>query len=54
MGASALITLTIIEMVLKHGPQAVLAIAAAWETDAPTPEQIRGLFIDKDPEEYFK
>ena len=52
--ASAVLTLTIIEMILKYGPQAVLTISAAWEDEAPTPEQIRGLFIDKDPEEYFK
>lgn len=51
--ASAVLTLTIIEMILKYGPQAVLAIASAWETEAPTPEQIEALFIDEDPEEYF-
>lgn len=53
MAASSLLVLTIIEMILKYGPQAVLTIAAAWGTDAPTPDQIRALFIDKDPEDYF-
>ena len=54
--ASAALTLTIIEMILRYGPTAVqiIADALAEKTEEPTPEYIRTLFIDKDPEEYFK
>jgi hypothetical protein len=50
----ALLTLAIIEMILKYGPKAVLTIQGAWANDDPTPEDIRALFIVKKPEEYFK
>lgn len=51
---NAVLTLTIIEMILRYGPAAVAIIADAMETEDPTPAQIRGLFINKEPEEYFK
>ena len=51
---SALI-LTIIEMIIKYGPSAVVAISGAIQDDSEvTAEDIKKLFIDKDPEEYFK
>ena len=49
----AALALAIIEAILKYGPNAVVAIAAAFETETPTPEHIKALFIDKEPEEYF-
>ena len=49
----AALALSIIEAILKYGPNAVTAIAAAFENKEPTPEDIRALFIDKEPEEYF-
>lgn len=45
--------LAIVEKLLIYGPNAVVAIAAAFENSKPTVEQIRALVIVKDPEEYF-
>lgn len=50
----ALLTLTIIEMILKYGPTAVIKMQQAWAIDNPTPDDIRALFIVKKPEEYFE
>ena len=45
--------LAIIQALLTYGPKAVFAIAAAMATKEITPEEIRELFIDKKPEDYF-
>jgi hypothetical protein len=47
------VTLAIIEVLLRYGPQAVVDIALLWDKD-PTPDQIRSLYINKKPEEYFQ
>jgi len=48
-------TLSIIEMILKYGPQAIFAISEAMKKKEDiTKEDIQNLFITKDPEEYFK
>ena len=49
----AALALSIIEAILTYGPNAVVTIAAAFEKGEPTPEEIKALFIDKEPEEYF-
>ena len=47
--------LAIIEMIIRYGPKAVIAIAELWEIDdKPTVEQIKALKIVKDPEDYFQ
>ena len=45
--------IAIIEAGLKYGPGIAASIAAAWENGTPTPEQIRALKIEKDPDDYF-
>ena len=48
-------TLAIIQSILTYGPKAIITIATVLETkDNPTVEEIKALFIGKDPEEYFK
>lgn len=47
------LTLSIIEQVLVHGPEAIRAIARIMEDREPTVEEVRSLFITKDPEDYF-
>lgn len=52
---NAYLILSIIEAVLNHGPQAVVAISDAMKSnDQITPEDIDKLFIIKDPEFYFE
>lgn len=46
--------IAIIEAVIKHGPTAVITIAAAMENEEVTADRIKTLFITKDPEEYFE
>ena len=50
------LTIEIIRALLKYGPSAVRTIAGAFDDNYPdpTPEQIRELMIDKDPEEFFR
>jgi len=47
------LAIALIEMLLKYGPKAYIAIIKGLETDNPTPEQIRALTV-KAPESYFK
>ncbi len=49
----AALALSIIEAILKYGPQAVTTIATAFENKEPTPDDIKALFINKEPEAYF-
>jgi len=51
MGAALIVTL--IEMLLKYGPSTYLSIIKDLETNDPTPEQIKALFVEA-PETYFK
>ncbi len=52
---SAQLILTIIPIIIKHGPDAVVAIGKLLEKKKDvTPEDIEKLFITKRPEEYFK
>jgi len=46
--------IAIMQMVLKYGPKAVIAIGEAMKSDNVTAEDIQALFIDKKPEEYFE
>ena len=50
---NAALALAIIQAILQYGPNAVITIAAAFDKGDPTPDQIRALFINKTPEEYF-
>ena len=52
--ATLALTLAIFEQILRYGPQAVIQIAAVFQNEVPTPDQIRALKIEKDPEEYFE
>jgi hypothetical protein len=47
------LVLSIIQAVLTYGPDAVIAISDALREGKRTPEEIKALFIDKMPEEYF-
>lgn len=47
------LALAIIEAVVKYGPNAAVVIGKALEEGKRTPDEIRALFINKDPEEYF-
>jgi len=53
---NAYLTLSIIEAILNHGPEAIMAISSAMKVkgDQITPEDIDKLFINKDPESYFE
>lgn len=44
----------IIKKLLEYGPGAIKVIATAFDEEEPTPEQIRALKIEGDPEDYFK
>jgi hypothetical protein len=46
--------LAIIQAILQYGPQAVIAIAVAMRDAEITPEDVENIFIDKEPEDYFK
>lgn len=47
--------LTIIQMILTYGPNAIIQIAEAMKENGDiSKEDIEKLFIDKDPEEYFE
>ena len=50
----AALILAIIEALIKYGPRAVTEIAELFKVQDPTPEQIRGLFIDKPAKAYFE
>jgi len=44
-----------IALLAKYGIDVVIQIINAWkDSDNPSPEKIRELFIDKKPEDYFK
>jgi hypothetical protein len=47
------LVLSIIQMVLTYGPNAAIAIGKALEEGKRTPEEIKALFITKEPWEYF-
>jgi hypothetical protein len=47
-------TLAIISAVVTHGPDAVLLIAKLMNNKEPTAEDIKALFITKNPEDYFE
>ena len=49
----AALALAIIEAILRYGPNAAIAVSNALQEGKRTPEEIRLLFIGKDPEEYF-
>jgi len=52
MGTEAI--LATIMAILKYGPSAITSIAKTLEVkDEITPGEIKELFIDKDPEDYF-
>lgn len=51
---NALLVISIIQAILRYGPDAVLTIADAMQKSSPTPEDIKNLFIDKEPEDFFK
>lgn len=57
MTVTASLILAIVQVILRYGPTAlrntIAAINAVLQEENPTPEQIRALHIDKDPEEYF-
>jgi hypothetical protein len=46
--------LTIFQAILQYGPQAVITIGDAMRDTEITPEDVEKLFIDKEPEDYFK
>ena len=52
MDTTAVIILTLSEMILKHGPDAALKIIAAWTPEDPTISDWEQLRV-KDPEDYF-
>ena len=49
---TALIILTLTELILKHGPEAAIKIMAAWAPENPTVDEWNSLRV-KDPEEYL-
>jgi hypothetical protein len=51
---SEALILAIIEAGFKYGPGIAAQIAAEFENGDPTPESIRALKIDKEPETYFE
>jgi pyrrolidone-carboxylate peptidase len=51
---NTVLTLAIIQAILQYGPQAVITIGDAMRDTEITPEDVDKLFIDKEPEEYFK
>ena len=50
---NAELTLAIIAAIVKYGPSAVVTISAAMQQGSVTSADIKALFIDKEPEEYF-
>jgi hypothetical protein len=50
----AALVISIVQAVLTYGPNAVIAISKALEEGKRTPEEIKALFIEKEPWEYFK
>lgn len=48
------LTLSIIRAVILFGPSAVQAIASAMDDREVTAADVNALFIDKEPEDYFK
>ena len=51
--AELIAVLAIVELVLKHGIPATIAIITAWEVEEPTAEDWETLKV-KGPQEYFK
>ena len=43
---------SLIELIIKHGPTVAVKIIKTFKSDTPTPEEIRALLV-KSPEEYF-
>jgi len=52
MDKTAFIVLTLVELVLKYGPDIALKMVAAWAPENPTIEDWNSLRV-KDPEDYF-
>jgi hypothetical protein len=50
---NALLIAAIIEKGLIYGPTCAAQIAALFEKREPTPEDIRALEIEKEPEQFF-
>ena len=48
------LVLSIIASVLKYGPQAVIKIADAMKSKEITTDDIKALFINDDPADYFE
>ena len=46
------IVLTLVELILRHGPDVAVKIMAAWTPENPTVEEWNSLKV-KDPEEYL-
>lgn len=51
---NVMLILAIIEKAGLYGVPAVQKIMEAWDKEDITVEDIRGLMIDKDPEEFFE
>lgn len=49
----AILLIEIFKSLLIYGPNAAIAIGKALEEGKRTPEEIRALFINKDPADYF-
>lgn len=50
---NAELVLVIVQSILTYGPSAVTAIAEVMQHTEITVEDVRNLFIDNDPEDYF-
>lgn len=46
------LTVALIELILKYGPEIAIKLIKGLQVDNPTVEQIEALKV-KDPEEYF-
>lgn len=49
----SVLVISLIELIIKYGPSAAIAIIKSLETDNPTVEEIRALTV-KAPESYFE
>ena len=52
MGAE--LTIAIVQAILTYGPSAVMTIANAMQDKEVTADDIKALFIDKEPGDYFE
>jgi len=49
-----LLLLSVIDILLRYGPKAIMAIAEAMKIETVTADDVRALFIDKRPEDFFE